>query len=130
MSANRVQDLDLLQGGQLDDRRLEVVADGSRPARRTKERRYPKLTGEHGGARVVVLACAGGRWSEEAHDSLRQSKVGTTGDPRSGATLLVQTLVHSIVMLCAQVFAMSLNDLRCVLSFLFSKKEQDKMLGA
>ena len=29
-----------------------------------------------------------------------QSKVGTTGDPCSGATLLVQTLVHSIVMLC------------------------------
>ena len=29
-----------------------------------------------------------------------QSEVGATGDPRSGATLLVQTLVHSIVMLC------------------------------
>ena len=104
----RVQDLDLLPGGQLDDRRLEVVADGlplfhgaqlaidttlvspvradGAPrrqcatrdgaaldqARRTKERRYPELTGEYGRARLVVLACeTGGRWSEEAHDFLR-----------------------------------------------------------
>ena len=109
MSTNiRVQDLDLLPGGQLDDRRLEVVADGlplfhgaqlaidttlvspiradGAPrrqcatrngaaldqARRTKERRYPELTGEFGRARLVVLACeTGGRWSEEAHDFLR-----------------------------------------------------------
>ena len=46
------------------------------------------LTSEHGRARLVVLAFeTGGRWSEEAHDFL-------------GATLLVLTLVHSIVMLC------------------------------
>ena len=36
--------------------------------RRTKERTCPELTGEHGRARFVVLACeTGGRWSEESH---------------------------------------------------------------
>ena len=37
-------------------------------ARRTKERTFPELTGEHGRARLAVLACeTGGRWSEESH---------------------------------------------------------------
>ena len=96
----RDQDLDLLPGGRLDDRRLWVVADGlplfhgaqlaidvtlvspvepMEPhgdsldlARPTKERRYPELSAEHGRARFVVLACeTGGRWSEEARDFLR-----------------------------------------------------------
>ena len=30
----------------------------------------------------------------------RESKVGTTADPRTGATLLVQVVVHSSVVLC------------------------------
>ena len=47
-------------------------------ARRTKERRYPELTGEYGRVRLVVLVC----------------EIGG-GDRHSGATLLVQTLVHS-----------------------------------
>ena len=110
MSTNiRVQDLDLLPGVRVDERRLEVVADGLplfhgaqlavdttivctvrgdgaprrqcattdgaalAQARRRKELRYPELTGEHGRARLVVLACeTGGRWSDEAHDFLRQ----------------------------------------------------------
>ena len=136
----RVQDFDLLPGGQLDDRRLEVVADGLPlfhgaqlaidttlvspvrankvpwrqcatqngaaldQARRTKERRYPELTGEYGRARLVVLACeTGGRWSEEAHDFLRHlARARARSEPQEirAATLLVQTLVHSIVMLC------------------------------
>ena len=142
MSTNiRVQDLDLLSGGQLDDRRLEVVADGlplfhgvqlaidttlvspvradGAPrrqcatrdgsaldqARRTKERRYPELTGEYGRARLVVLACeTGGRWSEEAHDFLLHlARAKARSEPpeiRAVARRLVQTLVHSIVMLC------------------------------
>ena len=42
-------------------------------ARRTKELRCPELSGDQGRARLVVLACeTGGRWSEEAHDFLRQ----------------------------------------------------------
>ena len=110
MSTNiRVQDLDLLLGVRVDERRLEVVADGLplfhgaqlavdttivctvrgdgaprrqcaptdgaalAQVRRRKELRYPELTGEHGRARLVVLACeTGGRWSDEAHDFLRQ----------------------------------------------------------
>ena len=48
-------------------------------ARRTKERTYPKLTGEHGRARLVVLACeTGGRWSEE---SLIPQTVGPSEGP-------------------------------------------------
>ena len=36
-------------------------------ARRTKSRTYPELSGEHGRARLVVLALeVGGRWSQEA----------------------------------------------------------------
>ena len=132
----------LLPGGQLDDRRLEVVADGlplfhgaqlaidttlvspvradGAPrrqcatrngvaldqARRTKERRYPELTGRVW-SRTLGCPClrdwrpmVGGGPRLLATPRLCQSKVGTTGDPRSGATLLVQTLVHSIVMLC------------------------------
>ena len=139
----RVQDLDLLPGGQLDDRRLEVVADGlpslprcpvgdrhdfgqscradgtttrdsvppetgllSTRHDRTKERRYPELTGEYGRARawlsLLARLEADGRRKPRFLATSRpcQSKVGTTGDPHSGATLLVQTLVHSIVMLC------------------------------
>ena len=35
-------------------------------ARRLKERKYPELSGEHGRARLVVLAMeVGGRWSSE-----------------------------------------------------------------
>ena len=91
----RVQDLDLFPGPRADNRRVEVVADGlvstvrvdgaprrvraerdgaaSDQARRTKERTNPELTGEHGRARLVVLACeTGGRWSEESHSFLRQ----------------------------------------------------------
>ena len=49
-------------------------------ARRTKERRYA--------------------WLFLARETGCQSKVGTIGDPCSGTTFLVQTLVHSIVMLC------------------------------
>ena len=143
MSTNiRVQDFDLLPGGQLDDRRLPVVADGlplfhgaqlaidavlvslvradGAPrrqcatrdgaaldqARRTKERRYPQLTGEHGRARLVVFACeTGGRWSEEVHDFLRHhARARARSEPPEIRAVarrsLVQMLVHSIVMLC------------------------------
>ena len=44
------------------------VLDGATlsQARRRKELTYPELTGEHGRARLVVLACeVGGRWSDE-----------------------------------------------------------------
>ena len=42
-------------------------------ARRGKERTYPELSGAHGRARLVVLACeVGGRWSSETQPFLRQ----------------------------------------------------------
>ena len=56
-------------------RRQCVGRDGTAldQARRTKELRCPELSGDQGRARLVVLACeTGGRWSEEAHDFLRQ----------------------------------------------------------
>ena len=53
-------------------------------ARRTKERTYPELTGEHGRARLVVLACeTGGRWSQESHSFLRQlAQARAQSEPR------------------------------------------------
>ena len=51
------------------DRLVAAGIDGAAlgQARRRKELRYPELTGEHGRARLVVLACeTGGRWSDEA----------------------------------------------------------------
>ena len=56
-------------------RRQCVGRDGAAldQARRTKELQYPELSGDQGRVRLVVLACLiGGRWSEEAHDFLRQ----------------------------------------------------------
>ena len=54
-----------------------------RLARRRKERAYPELSGEHGRARLVVLACeVGGRWSSETQSFLRQlSKAKTRHVP-------------------------------------------------
>ena len=47
-------------------------------ARRTKERTYPELTGEHGRSRLVVLACeSGGRWPEETHSQLARARAGS-----------------------------------------------------
>ena len=63
---------------------MEVVADGTpHPrcanedgaalARRRKELRYPELAGQHGRAKLVVLASeVGGRWSEECRQFLCQ----------------------------------------------------------
>ena len=51
-----------------NSRRQSDVLDGPTltQARRRKEVTYPELTGEHGRARLVVLACeVGGRWSDE-----------------------------------------------------------------
>ena len=54
-------------------------------ARRRKELRYLELTGDHGRARLVVLASeVGGRWSEESRDFLRQlAKAKTRSAPRA-----------------------------------------------
>ena len=42
-------------------------------ARRLKRRTYPELSGDHGRARLVVLAAeVGGRWSEETRAFVRQ----------------------------------------------------------
>ena len=150
----RVQDLDLLPGVRVDDRRLEVVADGlplfhgaqlavdttlvctvradGTPRRRCattdgaalaqarwrKELRYPELTGEHGRARLVVLACeTGGRWSEEAHDFLRQlARARARSEPRQIRTIARRAWFRRwcTAMSCcaAQAFALSLLERR------------------
>ena len=108
-----VRDLDLLPMDRVDARRLEVVADGLPlfhgaqvaldttlvsplrrdgtrhgtsllRARRRKERAYPELSGEHGKARLVVLASGvGSRWSSETQSFLRQlAKAKTCHMPR------------------------------------------------
>ena len=89
-----VRDMDLVPNDRVDNRRLEVVADGLplfggaqlaidttlvsaidgvalAAARRNKARTYPELSGGDGRARLVVLAAeVGGRWSEEARKFL------------------------------------------------------------
>ena len=47
--------------------------------------------------------CCTGSLGRRHTSSSRARSVGTTGDPRSDAKRLVQTLVHSIVMLCCAV---------------------------
>ena len=62
-------------------------------ARRRKERTYPKLTGQFGRARLVVLAGeVGGRWSDETQAFLRQlakararSETGAPASPCKGS---------------------------------------------
>ena len=53
-------------------------------ARRRKEARYPELAGQHGRARLVVLASeVGGRWSEECRQFLCQlAKAKVRSEPK------------------------------------------------
>ena len=53
--------------------RVLLLLCGIDPGRRRKERTYPELSGAHGRARLVVLACeVGGRWSSVTQAFLRQ----------------------------------------------------------
>ena len=92
-----IRDLDLIQPGVVDARRLEVVVDGLPlfggaqsngtarrradridgvalwEARRRKERTYPELLGHNRRARLVVLGVeVGGRWSQETQQYVSQ----------------------------------------------------------
>ena len=99
-------DMTVLVKGDGAPRRQCATTDGAAlaQARRRKEFRHPELTGEHGRDRLVVLACeTGGRWSEEAHNFLRQLARARArsepGDPCDCKTRLVQAVVHSDVLL-------------------------------
>ena len=150
-----VRDLGLVPQERVDDRRLEVVADGlplfpgaqtcrghdcgraierdgtHQPgnvgvdaaalvrARRRKERVCPELTGRHGRARLVVLACEpGGWWSSETQCFLRQAakKAKTRHEPpplRTNARL-AWLLRWSTILACsgARALALSLMEAR------------------
>ena len=84
-------------------------------ARRTKERTCPELTGEHGRARLVVLACeTGGRWSEESHSFLRQLAArARSGEMRAAARRAWFRRWFTALACCAaQAFAFSLLERR------------------
>ena len=88
--------------------------------RRRKERVYTELTGRHGRARLLVLACeTGGRWSPETQCFLRQAaKAKTRHEPpplRTSARL-VWLLRWSTMLACngARALALSLMEVRTV----------------
>ena len=101
-------------------RRQCAYVDGAAlaQARRVKQRTYPELSGNHGRARLVVLAAEiGGRWSEEARVFVNQSAKATA---RSVLRILAgrarQAWHHrwSSMLACAsaRAFALSLLDRR------------------
>ena len=147
----RVQDMDLLPVPRVDNRRLEVVADGLplfhgaqlvvplwsvlseqmvfhegsvsdvtglRWTRRTKELRYPELSGDQGRARLVVFACeTGGRWCEEAHDFLRQlARARARWEPpeirQAARRAWFRRWCTALACCAAQAFALSLLERR------------------
>ena len=87
-------------------------------ARRSKERTYPELTGEHGRARFVVLACeTGGRWSEESHSFLRQlARARVRSEPRemraAARRAWFRRWYTALACCAAQAFAFSLLERR------------------
>ena len=89
-------------------------------ARRLKRRTYPELCGDHGRARLVVLAAeVGGRWSEETRALVRQlAKAKSRSVPRILVGRARQAWQHrwSSLLTCAsaRAFALSLLDRRPV----------------
>ena len=87
-------------------------------ARRTKERTHPELTGEHGRARLVVLACeTGGRWSEEAQSFLRHlARARARSEPRgmrlAARRAWLRRWCTALACCAAQAFASSLLERR------------------
>ena len=82
-------------------------------ARRRKERVYPELTGRHGRARLVVLACeTGGRWSSETQCFLRQAAKAKTRyepPPLRNSARLAWLLRWSTILACSGVRALALS---------------------
>ena len=101
-------------------RRQCVGRDGAAldQARQTKELRYPELSGDQGRARLVVLACeTGGRWSEEAHDFLRQlARARARWEPpvirQAARRAWFRRWCTALACCAAQAFALSLLERR------------------
>ena len=87
-------------------------------ARRPQELRYPELAGQHGRAKLVVLASeVGGRWSEECRQFLCQlASAKTRNEPKVLRSRARQAWLHrrSSPLACssARAFAMSLLERR------------------
>ena len=86
-------------------------------ARRRKELRYPELAGQHGRAKLVVLASeVGGRWSEECRQFLCQlASAETRNEPKVLRSRARQAWLHrwgSLACSSARAFAMSLLERR------------------
>ena len=87
------------------------VLDGAilSQARRRKELTYPELTGEHGRARLVVLACeVGGRWSDETFRFIaglaRANKARSEPRAIRAATSMAQEMEHFVGLLWSSRF--------------------------
>ena len=104
-------------------------------ARRRKERAYPELSGEHGRARLVVLASeVGGRWSAETQSFLRQlAKAKTRHMPRILRTSakLAWMWRWSMILACAsaRAFAQSLLERRGTLRHDGPTPSSDEVIG-
>ena len=76
------------------------------------------MTGEHGRARLVVLACeTGGRWSEESHSFLRQlARARARSEPRemraAARRAWFRRWCTALACCAAQAFAFSLLERR------------------
>ena len=104
-------------------------------ARRRKERACPELSGEHGKAKLVVLASeVGGRWSSETRSFLRQlAKAKTRHMPRILRTSakLAGMWRWSMILACAsaRAFAQSLLERRGTLGHDGPTPSSDEMIG-
>ena len=94
-------------------RRQSDVLDGATlsQARRRKDLTYPELTGEHGKARLVVLACeVGGRWFDETcHFIAGLARAKARSEPRAiraaaSKTSMAPEMEHIVVLLWSSRF--------------------------
>ena len=82
-------------------------------AQRRKEPVYPELTGRHGRARLVVLACeTGGRWSSGTQCFLRQAAQAKTRPeppPLRTSAKLAWLLKWNTILTCSGARALALS---------------------
>ena len=115
----------------------DVLEDGAAllRARRRKERAYPELSGEHGRARLVVLASeVGGRWFSETQSFLRQfAKAKTRHVPRvlqtSGRMAWIWRWSMILACASARAFAQSLLERRGTLGHDGTTPSSDEVMG-
>ena len=86
-------------------------------ARRRKEQTYPELSGAHGRARLVVLACeVGGRWSSETQAFLRQlakAKTCSGSSHQRQVGLVVEVELDSGLCQCPRLRSVSVGRTCC-----------------